>query len=74
MFAEWYNAINKSGRSCVVNKEIIADIKNKLQGPMTTLELMAEKKANKKRVPIEFIEDALKDIDKAVELLDELSE
>lgn len=54
-------------------KEIVAKIKNKLQYPKTTLQLFAELKAGKrKRVPEYFIEDALKELDKAVRLLNKL--
>jgi len=53
--------------------EIIAKIKNKLQYPKTTLELIMELKAGRrKRVPDYFIEDALKALDKAVCLLNKL--
>lgn len=53
--------------------EIIAKIKSKLQYPKTTLELIAELKAGKrKRVPDYFIEDALRELDKAVFLLNKL--
>lgn len=55
-------------------KDIIADIKNKLQYSKITLQLIAELKAGKrKRVPIEFIEDALKELDKAVRLLNKFA-
>lgn len=55
--------------------EIIAEIKNKLQYPKTTLEILIELKAGKrKRIPEEFIKDALKAIDQAVRLLNKLAE
>ena len=49
-----------------MNKEQIADIRNKLQAPKTALELLSQGKD----VPEEFIEMALKDLDKMVEILD----
>jgi len=56
-------------------KTIIADIKNRLQYPKTTLEILMELKAGKrKQIPEEFIEDALKAIDQAVRLLNKLAE
>lgn len=55
-------------------KELIAEIKNKLQYPKTTLEILKELKTGKrKRMPEEFIEDALKAIDQAVRLLNKLA-
>ena len=54
--------------------EVVAEIKNKLVRPKATLQLIAELKAGKrKRIPDEFIEDALKDIDKIVRLLNKLA-
>ena len=54
-------------------KEIVAKIKNKLQYPKTTLQLFAELKAGRrKRVPDYFITDALKELDRAVRLLNKL--
>lgn len=56
------------------NKGIIAEIKNKLVRPKATLQLITELKAGKrKRIPDEFIEDALKDIDKIARLLNKLA-
>jgi transcriptional/translational regulatory protein YebC/TACO1 len=56
------------------NQEIIAEIKNALQLPKTTLELVMELKSGKrKRIPPEFIEDALKAINDAVKLLNKLA-
>ncbi|MGA2775126.1 MAG: hypothetical protein ABSE81_03575 [Candidatus Omnitrophota bacterium] len=53
--------------------EIIAKIKDRLQYPKTTLELMAELKAGKReRIPEYFIDDALRELDKAMQLLDKL--
>jgi hypothetical protein len=67
---------NKGGRMKKKDKkEIIAEIKNKLQYPKTTLEVLLELKAGKrKRMPEEFIKDALKAIDQAVRLLNKLAE
>ncbi len=54
-------------------EEIAAKIKNKLQYPKTTLQLFAELKAGRrKRVPDYFITDALKELDKATQLLNKL--
>jgi hypothetical protein len=54
--------------------EVVAEIKNKLVRPKATLQLITELKAGKrKRIPDEFIEDALKDIDKIVRLLNKLA-
>lgn len=54
-------------------EEIVAKIKNRLQYPKTTLQLFAELKAGKrKRVPDYFIADALRELDKAVRLLNKL--
>jgi len=54
--------------------KIIADIKNALQLPKTTLELWRElRTGQRKRMPPEFIEDALKSLDRAVRLLDILA-
>lgn len=51
-------------------EEIITKIKDMLEYPKTTLELMAELKAGRrKRIPDFFIEDALRELDKAVRLL-----
>ena len=56
------------------NHEIIAEIKNALQLPKTTLELVLEFKCgNRKRIPPEFIEDALKAINDVVKLLNKLA-
>ena len=55
-------------------KDIIKEIKHKLQYPIITLQLIADLEASKrKRVPIEFIEDALKALDKVVRLLNKLA-
>ena len=55
-------------------QKIIADIKNKLQYPKTTLQIIAELKTRKrKNIPIEFIEDAIKALDQAVKLLNRLA-
>lgn len=55
-------------------EELITEIKNKLVRPKATLQLITELKAGKrKRIPDEFIEDALKDIDKIVRLLNKLA-
>lgn len=55
-------------------QDIIAKIKNKLQYPKTALQLIAELKAGRrKNVPDEFIEDALRELDRAVKLLNKLA-
>jgi hypothetical protein len=48
-----------------MDKELIADIRNKLQATLTVLELLSEGKEASK----EFLEIAKKDLDGAVELL-----
>ena len=48
------------------NKELVADIRNKLQASMTALELLSQGK----EVPKEFIEMANEELDKAVKLLE----
>ena len=56
------------------NQEIIAEIKNALQLPKTTLELLLElKNGQRKNIPPEFIEDALKALADAVRLLNKLA-
>ncbi len=47
------------------DKEMKADILNKLQAPLTALELMS----HGKEMPKEFIEAAKKDLDEAVNML-----
>lgn len=55
-------------------EEAVAEIKNALQYPKTTLEILREVKAGKrKNLPDEFIEDALKAIDDAVRILNKLA-
>lgn len=55
-------------------EEAVAEIKNALQYPKTTLEVLRELKAGKrKRFPDEFIDDALKAIDDAVRILNKLA-
>ena len=48
-----------------MNKELMAEIRNKLTPAKTALDLLAQGK----EVPKEFIEMAKKELDKAVELL-----
>lgn len=49
-------------------------LKNKLQALKTTLQLIAELKAGRrKNIPVEFIEDALKAIDQVIRLLNKLA-
>lgn len=56
-------------------EEIITKIKDMLEYPKTTLELVAELKAGRrKRIPDFFIEDALRELDKAVRLLNKFAE
>lgn len=55
-------------------EEAIAEFKNALQYPKTTLEILRELKAGRrKNLPDEFIDDALKAIDDAVRILNKLS-
>ncbi len=55
-------------------EEAVAEVKNALQYPKTTLEILREVKAGKrKNLPDEFIEDALKAIDDAVRILNKLA-
>ena len=55
-------------------EEAIAEVKNALQYPKTTLEILRELKAGRrKNLPDEFIDDALKAIDDAVRILNKLS-
>ncbi len=55
------------------NREIVADIKNKLQYPMTTLELIAKKGIDRNKIPREFFEDALTALRQTVRLLNKLA-
>ena len=48
-----------------MDKELIADIRNKLQAPLTALELISAGK----EVSKEFIEQAIKDLDEAANIL-----
>ena len=50
-----------------MNKELKADINNKLQAPLTALSLLAEDKP----VPKKFIETAIKSLQDAKEMLNE---
>ncbi len=50
-----------------MDKELNADIRNKLQAPLTTLELLSQNKP----VPKDFLESALKDIKKIKEMSNE---
>jgi len=55
-------------------EEAVAEVKNALQYPKTTLEILREVKAGKrKNLPDEFIDDALKAIDDAVRILNKLA-
>lgn len=55
-------------------EEAVAEIKNALQYPKTTLEILRELKAGRrKNLPDEFIDDALKAIDDAVRILNKLA-
>jgi len=55
-------------------EEAVAEVKNALQYPKTTLEILREVKAGKrKNLPDEFIDDALKAIDDAVCILNKLA-
>ena len=55
-------------------EEAVAEIKNALQYPKTTLEILRELKAGRrKNIPDEFIDDALKAIDDAVRILNKLA-
>ncbi len=55
-------------------EEAIAEVKNALQYPKTTLEILRELKAGRrKNLPDEFIDDALKAIDDAVRILNKLA-
>lgn len=51
-----------------MNEEILSDIRNKLTAPKTAL----EKLAKGERVPKEFLELALKELDSMADLLNEL--
>lgn len=54
-------------------KDIVSKIKNKLQYPKLTLELLRDLRAVKRRKILdEFIEDALKEIGKIIKLLKKL--
>lgn len=56
-------------------EETVAEIKNALQYPKTTLEILREIKASRrKNLPNEFIDDALKAIDDAVRILNNLAD
>ena len=55
-------------------EEAVAEVKNALQYPKTTLEILRELKAGRrKNLPDEFIDDALKAIDDAVRILNKLT-
>lgn len=55
-------------------EEAVAEVKNALQYPKTTLEILREVKSGKrKNLPDEFIDDALKAIDDAVRILNKLA-
>jgi len=54
-------------------EQIIVKIKDKLEYPRLTLQLMADLPKNKlKNIPPEFFTDALKAINKIIRLLDKL--
>jgi len=55
-------------------EEAVAEVKNALQYPKTTLEILREVKSGKrKNLPDEFIDDALKAIEDAVRILNKLA-
>ncbi|MDD5736692.1 MAG: hypothetical protein PHH20_00180 [Candidatus Omnitrophica bacterium] len=55
-------------------EEAVAEVKNALQYPKTTLEILREVKTGKrKNLPDEFIDYALKAIDEAVRILNKLA-
>ena len=55
-------------------EEAVAEIKNALQYPKTTLQILREIKAGRRKsLPDEFIEEALKAIDDAVRILNKLA-